>query len=370
LTALPPADLAAIGNAFLDAPLFEGGWDKALRMMSSATRSSRAQLVGVGEPDRLLFNVVTDQIPGAAEDLFAIGGLSRDVNWRASIDGPPLKLYHDLHYAEARARQPHADMADYFEQYEASFGSHTTLIREPDAIFTLALLRSRNDGATTSEDAAVFDAIIPYAHAAARMELALEQQGALLLSGTLENMKAAAILCDRRGRACAMTPAAEAMMASGCGLRILHDRPIAVRNDDNRLLQRALLEGLEDRVNTRLFLSEDRDGSGDDLGQPCTILSLPRREWTFGFEPAVMILLRRQELPGTADVGVVQAALGLSRAEAEVALLSARGMSRQAIAQERATSPETVKVQLRKVFRKGGLNRQAQLSVLIRKLLE
>lgn len=60
---------------------------------------------------------------------------------------------------------------------------------------------------------------------------------------------------------------------------------------------------------------------------------------------------------------------GLSSAECAVAILLCNGFSRERIASSRSTSPVTVQTQLKSLFRKCGVNREAELIALLRGVL-
>jgi DNA-binding CsgD family transcriptional regulator len=63
-------------------------------------------------------------------------------------------------------------------------------------------------------------------------------------------------------------------------------------------------------------------------------------------------------------------ALHLTTAEAEVVMLLAQGHSRQTVAQMRKVSVQTVVAQLRTIFQKCGVNREAELVAIARTVIE
>jgi DNA-binding CsgD family transcriptional regulator len=102
-------------------------------------------------------------------------------------------------------------------------------------------------------------------------------------------------------------------------------------------------------------------------GLVCELHALPARDWNFGAAPTVLVSLRRVD-GGHADLTLLQQALDLSPAEAEIAMLVAQGLSRDEIARRRWVSSETIATQIKAIFRKSDLRRQTQLAALVARL--
>jgi DNA-binding CsgD family transcriptional regulator len=104
-------------------------------------------------------------------------------------------------------------------------------------------------------------------------------------------------------------------------------------------------------------------------GDRCEVLPLPRKEWSFGFEPRAIVALHV-----SADIGEVRQQqlrdlLGLTQAEAEIAILAANGSSREEIARTRGATANTVGSQLKSIFAKADVTREAELVALVNRLL-
>ena len=76
---------------------------------------------------------------------------------------------------------------------------------------------------------------------------------------------------------------------------------------------------------------------------------------------AVLVLVADPERPPSIDVGLVQAALGLTPAESQLAILVAHGQRVRDIASLTGRSEGTVRWHLNKIFRKQGISGQADL---------
>ncbi len=363
------ATAALLNRAFLSAPFETDGWDTALRALACHTGSARAQLIATGNgPNDVLFNHMTDAPSSRwADELIELGGCEDHINWRTRCLGKPLVVTGEDAYAEAR-RAIRSDLYDDFvTHYDMPHGCHAVLANEAGLFFALATLRTSKDGTSSHEQRAVFAASLPFANAAIGMQRALAHQGASLLASTFEAMDASVFVCDRRGHVRAMTAAAEKAAAAQSILRLDRGTLSVNRPGADRQFQAALGSILSgDRLMARLWL----DGADGPLsGRLCEIYALPAREWDFGFAPRAIVTLRGPAEPGEQDRGLLVQMMGLSAAEADIALLAAKGLSRAEIASCRGASTETVNSQLKSLYQKADVRREGQLVALINKLL-
>ena len=67
---------------------------------------------------------------------------------------------------------------------------------------------------------------------------------------------------------------------------------------------------------------------GDEMGMRCDVIRLPRREFAFGFDPRVMVVVRGGAVLPAFAIDPLRQALGLTAAEAEIALRLANGVDR------------------------------------------
>jgi DNA-binding NarL/FixJ family response regulator len=99
----------------------------------------------------------------------------------------------------------------------------------------------------------------------------------------------------------------------------------------------------------------------------CQVVSLPVRDFQFGFDASVMVVARTPRDPARLTP-VLQSGYGLTAAEVGIALGLARGLCIEQIAEERATSLWTVRTQLRSACAKLGVSRQAELVAKLTRL--
>jgi len=364
------AGAVSLADAFLSAPFEADGWDVALKRLATETRSLRAELIAFGGPSTIPLDWMTDPTAGFTEELASIEGGSPAVNWRVACARAPLELAWESHYEEARKRL-RSDVYDEFaERHEMPHGCQAVLAQTPDVFYGLAALRSHADRPTTEADRQVFAAAAPHVLTAIKLQRALEKQGAALVAGAFEAMGAAAFVCDRGGHVRALTRAAEAKLREQPGLRLVGSRLIADRPADDRALRNALRCVLDDTIpapgGSQFWLQA---GSTQLHGHRCEVLPLPRKDWALGFEPRAIVTLHAPGGFGAARREQLRDLFGFTQAEAEIAIMMAEGTSREEVASARGATVNTVSSQLKSVFAKADVTREAQLVALLNRLL-
>ncbi len=364
------AGTRSLADVFLSAPFEADGWDRALKSLARETRSARSQLIAFGGSSTIPINWVTDAQPGLIEEFPTIDGASPDVNWRVASTRSLLEIVWEDHYDQAR-RDLNSDVYDEFsERYEMPFGCQTVLLDTPGLFYGLAILRTKEDGRTTVDDRRAFAWAAKHVQTAVRLQQAVELQGATMLAGAFEALGGAVFVCDAKGHVRALTSAAEAVLREHLGLQLSSGRLIATRADDDQALQQALRHVL-DETNPAPAAREFwlRAPLADFCPVRCEVLPLPRKDWSLTFEPRALVSLHRPANVDERRREQLKAVLGLTQAEAEIAALAADGHSREEIAQIRGASIHTVGSQLKSIFLKTDVTREAQLVALLNKLL-
>ncbi len=360
-----------VENAFLAAPFEEDGWNAALRLLARRTGSTRAQLLGLGD-DATLFNFMPDIDPAYQREFMEIEGWRPEVNWRVAASGRPLEILSEAHYDIVRQHSGTDDYEEHIRRWDGVHGCQTVLIEGEGLLVGLASLRSESDGRTATRDRKLFAAGATYALAAVRMQQAMARRGAEMTAGAFDAIGVAAFLIDRHGAVAALSGAAEAIVGDRAGgaLCVRRGRLGATRRDADAVLQGALGRALGGEAMQQYWIGSPGQGEGAaEGGVLCEVFRLPQREWDFGFDPRVLVVARRAaDIPAMRKVPL-RAALGLTAAEAEIALRLANGAAREAIAAERGTSPQTLGTQIKSILRKTDVGREAELTALVNRLL-
>lgn len=357
-----------LAERFAAAPFEDDGWDTALKALASATRSGRGNLLAMGDRN-VSFNWITDMPDGILEQQVAIDGYRPETNYRIAVSAGAMQMRWEAHYDEVRAQGDFEPYIDLVRSVGGEHGAQMTLLDEPGAFFGLGVLRDDSDGRTTEEDRRILQDAAPHVLSAIRVQSALEHQGGKMLCGSLEAMETAAVMMDRQGRVCCHTSAAEAIFTAG---------NIFVAQGSLRARRPELDEQLQARIAAalRIHLSGSPNAVPElwipSPTDPVLVKAtpLPKRDWSFGVAPAVSVVLRAPVRKARHDCAALMGALNLTRAEAEVVALLVSGMSRQAIANARGTSLQTVVTQLRTVFQKCHVRREVELVSLVRPILD
>jgi len=348
---------------FARAPFSAAGWDTALHALASATGSSRAQLVAMGER-HTLFNWVTDIDEGYVDEFIAIEAFRPEVNYRVAATAPPFVLQWEDHYDAIRARATNEVYIDHVRRWDAEDGAQMVLADDADAFFGLAALHAASDGRTTEAQRAVLLAAAPSVLSAIRVQQAIEHEGAALLRGSLEALRSAAVLIDGRGRVAAVTPAAEPLLGPDT-LQVRGGRLRAARADIDRRLSNRLAAALTRNAAPCEFWLQGSRGP-----MRIEVCALPHQDWGFGFAPRAIVTLKVPAGLSGHQAPRLGEALELTTAEGEIVALLVQGHSRQAIARMRGVSVQTVSSQLRAIFLKAGVNREAELVSIARAVIE
>ena len=345
-------------DLFTAAALGETTWLTALADLAARTGSARAQIVGIGGPTVVPFNWVNDLPEQGINEFIDIQGGSPDVNYRvaASCTSKLMQVVGEREYASITDGKDRSTYADYCARWDIPFGCQTTLIQNEGRLVGLATLRTRADRETTEDQLSTFARIAPSAQAAIRLSIALEDQGALLLAGTLDHMSVAAVICDRTGRVQAVTSAADVLLSSGGALEIRGGQLTAL-TDPDRLQIDGLLAALlrPDTHMTARMCGPIVVGTEDRAGGALTVEGhvLTRRDWAFSFLPQAVLTLRQTTVSHFV-------ARHLSPRERECLQCLANGLRPDAIADRLRIAKVTVDLHLTNARRKLGCRTMAE----------
>lgn len=354
-------------SAFEDAALGAYGWSTALEGLADATGSMRAQLVGFGSPEWAPFNWVTNISDRDVELFSQLDGHSASINYRVASEHIfSDSLISEDHYEHVRLTLRSTDYIDYCEQTEMPFGCQTMVLKDQRGSLGLALLRSRKDGRTGHAQRQLFKEAADQVRTAVRMQIALEQQGSALITGTLESMAAACILFDRSGRVCATTPAAIEKLAGFEHLSIIDHRLVARESRTSRQLDDAFAALSSSPGRSHLQMSINAGPRKSQIVR-IDLFRTSRREWSFGFEPFFMAVIDAATTRAPEPQQRIES-IGFTVAETAIAHMLAQGYSRYDIARSRQVTVETLRGQLKIMYAKSGCRREAELVALLGRL--
>jgi DNA-binding CsgD family transcriptional regulator len=363
------SDLLQLTDAFASAAIDPSQWIPALAMLADATGSARGQLIGVGGDATIPFNLINDFPERGHQQFLEIDGGNPHINSRiaASRDAPLLGLRSEADYSEEMPKLKSDAYMDWCSNYDIPYGCQCNLFKNDGQLVGLAVLRTESDGKTTAEQQELFTTIAPFVRHAVRMQMALEQDGPKLVAGALESVAAAVFVCTRGGRVLAHTSRAEAMLGNG---------QLSINGKMLRLSGHAAQEQLLNAIARHagpipvpLESIALHSGRGHDLPFILDIATIPHSPWRFNSEPQVLVIVRGSDRWHASSETVLQSLYGLSPAEVDIALRLARGQQRTTIGEERGARPDTVRAQIKAIFAKLGVAREAELVSMLGQLL-
>lgn len=362
----------AVVDTFSNAPL-TGDWLNALSTLSVATGSRAGELIGLGRANAVPFNWVSDLGPEYAEEFVALGGGNPDVNpfVRVGSQIPVLKVMASEEFITTRERRDNPFLIEHSARHDVAHACLAPLVKNDQMLVGLAVMRSPKQGEIKLHERKIFTSVAPHARAAVMTQLALENQGALLVAGTLEALSLTAFILDRRGMLKAMTPMAESLLATSKLLSLHRGFLCCTTPTETRTLTDAIDKvtgGIKDfgaPIASSLLMRDEKLRP-----HVLDVLPLPRRDYAFGFEPSALIIVRGNFQASSRDrtKQLISLAYGLTGAEADVALQLTDGLSPEEISTARAVSIGTIRTQIRSIYDKFGVNRFSELAASINRL--
>ncbi len=191
-----------------------------------------------------------------------------------------------------------------------------------------------------------------------------------LYAGAVDQLSVATIILDEQGRVLNTNAVARAMLDEPDGLSQRGQRLHIDSREANRALQDALASvaraGRGQETSVVRVLRVPRSPGRADLG--LVIRPVPISEWSEGqSSPCTAVFISDPDLRESASQQSLGELFGLTPAEANLALLLARGLSLAEVSHAQNISQHTARAQLKSIFAKTGVSRQAELVRLILK---
>ena len=355
----------ALADLFYGAALGTNSWHAALEAFATATGSRTGELITLGANATVPINFMTNTDPALHVDFLAKRGGDPTVNPRvhAGIASPVLRVMAENDFITPDEHKVHPHYQEFARPWDIPYICLTTLERSEGLLVGLAVCRSEREGHISAPQREVFAKIAPHVRAAVRMQMALERDGAKLLTGMLELLSIPAFLCDRSGRVQSMTPAAETIASRGEVLQIRGGQLQPVNEVDQRAMADAiesvaLAPTLTGRLPRSIIVRPLRNTSAPLI---LDVIRLPSRGLELNFEASVLIVPQGGGGGDTRRRALLQTIYNLTAAETDVAMLLSQGRTAEIIAAERGVAIATVRAQIKSILAKFGMSRQVEL---------
>lgn len=189
-------------------------------------------------------------------------------------------------------------------------------------------------------------------------------------AGAVDQLSVASIILDEQGKLLTTNAVGRALLDQGAGLSLRDGRLMIEGREFNKELQSALEAIIKAQQNGETSvvraLRVPRPGVRSDLG--LVIKPVPLSEWSEGqSSPSAAVFISDPDLKESTSRQVLGELFELTPAEANLATLLARGLSLAQVSEAQHISQHTARAQLKSIFAKMGVSRQAELVRLVLK---
>ena len=244
---------------------------------------------------------------------------------------------------------------------------------EPDGMLArLRFSRRRSEARFTRRDRKLLELITPHLRQAIRIYAKLNRMTSErdVYAGAVSQLSVATIILDEQGRVLNTNTVARALLEQGDALSLRGERLHIEGRDINKELQQALANIImaqqSGKASVVRALRVPRPAGGSDLG--LVIRPVPTSQWSEGqSSPCAAVFISDPDLQQPASQQVLGDLFELTPAEANLAILLARGLSLAEVSNAQNISQHTARAQLKSIFAKTGVSRQAELVRLVLK---
>lgn len=234
----------------------------------------------------------------------------------------------------------------------------------------LRWVRSRHRKNLGEGELAVLRVILPHLRRASQVQgrIANLNGETQSLQSVLNRLATGTITVNASGEVVEINQAARHICSDNDGIVLDGKRiRVACRREDTELkhlLKTALMPSVsEDRPSYLMRVSRP------SLRNPYSVVVVPAkldsREHLFATEPRTVVFITDPEAAPIADAAVLRSVFGFTRAETRLASALMRGLSLREISEETRLSLNTLRTQLKGVFRKTNTNRQGELIMVL-----
>ena len=244
---------------------------------------------------------------------------------------------------------------------------------EPDGMLArLRFSRRRSEARFTRRDRKLLELITPHLRQAIRIYAKLNRMTSErdVYAGAVSQLSVATIILDEQGRVLNTNAVARALLEQGDALSLRGERLHIEGRDINKELQQALANIImaqqSGKASVVRALRVPRPAGGSDLG--LVIRPVPTSQWSEGqSSPCAAVFISDPDLQQPASQQILGDLFELTPAEANLAILLARGLSLAEVSNAQNISQHTARAQLKSIFAKTGVSRQAELVRLVLK---
>lgn len=373
------ADYDKLVGYIYEGPLESRPWQSVLPLMRHALNAQVASLVlrPPSEQDRgVILNCVRPG-PGDSEDALADPDAWQSAAYQEeffTLD-PFINLPTDQVVALADMLDGEALIeSDYYRDYLAPVGLFHILgvdTAEPGGMLArLRFSRRREEPPFTEAERDLLTRITPHLRRAIQIYATLNRTTSErdVYAGAVSQLAVASIILDEQARVLSANPVAQALLEQADGLLLKGQHLHIEGRNSNAELQRAVTDIIQAQhrgeASVVRALRVPRSAGRSRLG--LLVRPVPVSQWSEGqSSPCAAVFVSDPDLHEPADRKTLGDLFELTPAESNLAILLARGLSLAEVSEAQHISQHTARAQLKSIFAKTGVSRQAELVRLV-----
>lgn len=264
--------------------------------------------------------------------------------------------------------------SDYYLNYLKTAGVFHILgadTRSSDGTLArLRLSRGPDEPAFDQAHRVILEALLPHLQRAILIHANLNriESERDLFAGAMDKLSVGTILLDEHASVLSANAVAEQLFEQKDGISLNDSKLSFQGRDDSAQLQSIIKEALEAQQNDQVGMVKacrlPRPSGRPDLG--VVVRPVPTSAWSEGqSSPTVALFISDPEQEFSTSQQVLAELFNLSNAESALALLLTRGLTLTEASEQLFISQHTARAQLKSIFAKTGVTRQAELIRLI-----
>jgi DNA-binding CsgD family transcriptional regulator len=363
--------MLAVIEALYDAALDETSWPQALKELTDFTGSQGASfwVLDASEQPRLPTFIALNFESNFIED-YLVNMARVDPTVQYLVRHPSTPIVHDglVIGDEEKDRHPYYD---WHRSYSDTNFRMVGQVRPVPAVQAgVALHRTRQAGRFTPHDIDQFAILHRHLGNALAIGSRLGTLGAMQQCTTelLDGSPAAVLLLDERKRLAYANRHASVLSSSGDGIVLSAQGIILQRKQENERLQTLIAQALQLKTSAGVLFNGMMRASRPSGKRPYLILVSPvakRYSALSALRPAVCIVIADPDRDMQFPLFRLQAAFGLTEAEARLAALLASGEELRFAAEKLGITYGTARTRLAEIFQKTETRRQAELMKIL-----
>lgn len=266
--------------------------------------------------------------------------------------------------------------SDYYLHYLEPIGLFRILgvdTQEPGGMIArLRFSRRRSESRFAQRQRRLLEVLTPHLKRAIELYAKLNRTASErdVYAGAVNQLSVASIILDEQGRLLSANPVGQVLLEQREGLALKDGHLTLEGRDNNQALQDALatITRAQQQGETSVVraLRVPRPAGRSDLG--LVVRPVPTSQWSEGqSSPSAAVFISDPDLQESTSGQILGELFELTPAEANLATLLARGLSLAEVSSAQGISQHTARAQLKSIFAKTGVSRQAELVRLVLK---